>query len=177
MDIKLKGLEFESFITSDEIQESIEQIAKQINIDYQGKEITFIGVLNGSFMFAADLLKKIEPSCEISFLKLSSYEGENSTGKVRELIGINEDLEGKHIIVAEDIVDSGVTLQNIIRQLKAFKPKSLKVASLLFKPEACKVDILIDYIGLEIPNEFIVGYGLDYDGYGRNLPDIYKKVN
>lgn len=175
--IKVKDLEFECSILSEKIQKSIKAIADQINKEYAGEEIMFIGVLNGSFMFAADLLKRVEIQSQITFLKLASYSGTSSTGTVKELIGLNEDLCGKHIIVAEDIVDSGLTLKMILEQLGALKPKSLKVATLLFKPEACKVDDLtLDYIGLEIPNDFIVGYGLDYDGYGRNFPDIYTLV-
>lgn len=174
--ITVKDLEFEQSISSNKIQESIKAIADQINKDYDGEEILFIGILNGSFMFAADLLKSITRPCKISFLKMASYHGTSSTGTVKELIGLNEDLEGKNIIIAEDIVDSGLTLQMILKQFSSHNPKSLKIASLLYKPEACKVDLTIDYIGLEIPNDFIVGYGLDYDGYGRNLPNIYTLV-
>ncbi len=174
--IRVKDLEFERSIPAERIQDSIRVIADQINKEFKGEEVLFIGILNGSFMFAADLLKSIDLPCQITFLKLASYEGTASSGTVKELIGLNEDLSDKNVIVAEDIVDSGLTLQMILKQLSARNPKSLKIASLLFKPEACKVDLTIDYIGLEIPNDFIVGYGLDYDGYGRNLADIYTLV-
>lgn len=132
-----------------------------------------ICILNGSFMFSSDLMKLIDFPCEISFVKLSSYDGMGSTGKVKHLIGLNEEIEGRTVVLLEDIVDTGVTIENLMKQLESQKPKDVRVATLLFKPEACKKDVKLDYVGMEIPNEFIVGYGLDYDGYGRNLPDIY----
>jgi hypoxanthine phosphoribosyltransferase len=149
-------------------------MAKKINRDYSDKNIPlFISILNGSFMFTADLFKHIDFVCEVTFLKLTSYNGTSSTGTVRQLIGVNESIKGRDVIVLEDIVDTGITIEQILDQLKGFEPASVKVASLLFKPEAYQKDMIIDYIGMNIPNDFIVGYGLDYDGLGRNLADIY----
>lgn len=127
-------------------------------------------------MFSADLLKLMDFPCEISFVKLSSYKGTGSTGKVKQLIGLNEDIEGRTVVLLEDIVDTGVTIENLVQQLKKMGPQDVKIATLLFKPEACQKEINLNYIGMKIPNEFIVGYGLDYNGYGRNLPDIYTLV-
>jgi len=142
-----------------------------------GKQVIFLGILNGCFMFAGDLLKHIELPCQISFLKLASYQGTSSLGNVKKLIGINENIEGKTIIILEDIVDTGNTLESIIAQIREFNPLEIKVATLLFKPQAYKKELPIDYIGLEIPNSFILGYGLDYDGFGRNLRDIYTIID
>lgn len=176
--IKLKDKEFAVSLGSDEIQKIVLQIANKINMDYKGKETPlFISILNGSFMFTSDLLKQIDFNCEISFLKLSSYLGTSTTGNVKELIGINERIQGRNIIVLEDIVDTGITLEQIIIELKKLNPAEIKVAAFLFKPAAYKKDIKIDYVGVEIPNDFIIGYGLDYDGLGRNLPDIYTLVS
>lgn len=176
--IKLKDKEFGVSLGSDEIQKIIKQIANTINMDFKGKETPlFISILNGSFMFTADLLKHIDFNCEISFLKLSSYLGTSSTGSVKELIGINESIQGRSVIVLEDIVDTGITLEQIVIELKKLNPAEIKVATFLFKPAAYKKDIKIDYVGKEIPNDFIIGYGLDYDGLGRNLPDIYTLIS
>ncbi len=174
--IKLLDKEFEISLPFERIDKAIEGIAEKMNAELADKDPLMICILNGSFMFAADLMKKLTFPCEISFVKLSSYEGTSTTGKVKELIGLNENLEGRTIVILEDIIDTGVTMQKIKTQLLGYEPLELKVASLLFKPEACTVDINIDYTGLEIPNEFIVGYGLDYNGYGRNFPDIYTVV-
>ena len=176
--VKLHDKEFKVSIPSEKIQEAIIQMAKKINDDYKDKnEPLFISILNGSFMFTADLFKHIDFVCEVTFLKLTSYKGTASTGAVRQLIGVNEAIEGRDVIVLEDIVDTGITLEQILGQLKSFEPASVRVASLLFKPEAYQKDMMIDYIGMEIPNDFIVGYGLDYDGLGRNLPDIYTLIS
>ncbi|MCG8411174.1 MAG: hypoxanthine phosphoribosyltransferase [Bacteroidales bacterium] len=172
--IKLKDKEFKVSIPAEKIQEVIAKMAIKINDDYKDKDVPlFISILNGSFMFTADLFKHIDFDCEVTFLKLASYEGTSTTGKVKQLIGVNEEIKGRDVIIIEDIVDTGITLEQILEQLKTFAPASVKVASLLFKPEAYKKDMTVDYVGLEIPNEFIVGYGLDYDGIGRNLADIY----
>ena len=172
--VRLKDKEFKVSITGEKIQEAIVKMANKINQDYKGKDIPlFISILNGSFMFTADLFKHIDFVCEVTFLKLTSYRGTASTGAVRQLIGVNEAIEGRDVIVIEDIVDTGITLEQILGQLKSFDPSSVRVASLLFKPEAYQKDLVIDYVGMEIPNDFIVGYGLDYVGLGRNLPDIY----
>lgn len=176
--VKLHDKEFRVSIPAEKIQEAIAKMAVNINNDYQKKDTPlFISILNGSFMFTADLFKHIDFVCEVTFLKLTSYKGTASTGAVRQLIGVNEAIEGRDVIVLEDIVDTGITLEQILGQLKSFEPASVRVASLLFKPEAYQKDLHIDYIGMEIPNDFIVGYGLDYDGLGRNLPDIYTLIS
>ncbi|WP_075590437.1 hypoxanthine phosphoribosyltransferase [Labilibacter marinus] len=174
--IKLLDREFELSIPFKEIDAAIEKIAHKMNRELADKDPLMICILNGSFMFAADLMKKLDFPCQISFVKLSSYEGTGTTGKVKELIGLTEDIEGRTIVILEDIIDTGITIEKILKQLKGYNPKDLQVASMLFKPEACKADIDVDYVGMDIPNDFIVGYGLDYDGYGRNLPDIYTVV-
>ena len=171
--VKIIDKWFEVSITSIEIQKAIINMATKMNNDFKGKEIVFVCILNGAFMFASDLLKKINLNCTITFLKLSSYEGTSSSGKIKKLIGINEDLKGKTVVVLEDIVDTGTTIENIVNQLKENNAKEIKVATLLFKPNAYKGNIKIDYAGLEMPNDFIIGYGLDYNGYGRNLKEIY----
>ena len=162
-------------ITRSQVQTSISHIADRINNDYAGREILFVAVLNGAFVFAADLVRKIKPPCRISFVKVASYQGDASEGVVRELIGLKEELNGKHVILVEDIVDTGFTLAHVMKQMKTnYKPASVAVASLFFKPQSYRKNIIIDYVGLEIPNDFIVGWGLDYNGYGRNLEDIYS---
>ena len=175
-EIIVKDKKFSVSISENEIKNSVKKIADKINADYQGKEIFFIGILNGVFMFASDLMKNITVPCTIQFIKVSSYQGTSSTGVMKELIGLNADISGKEIIILEDIVDTGFTMKNILTQLKAQKPKSIKIASLIFKPASFKENFVVDYIGFGIPNDFIVGYGLDYDGYGRNLPEIYTIV-
>ncbi|MEA2106320.1 MAG: hypoxanthine phosphoribosyltransferase [Bacteroidota bacterium] len=172
--IKLKDKFFEVSIPSEKIQQSVTKVAQKINQDYKDKNVPlFISILNGSFMFTADLLKQIDFNCEITFLKLSSYHGTTTTGNVKQLIGINEKISGRDIIVLEDIVDTGITLEQIVKELNKFGANRVKITTLLLKPEAYDKDIAIDYVGMEIPNDFIIGYGLDYDGLGRNLPDIY----
>ncbi len=176
--VKLKDKKFRVSIPAEKIQEVVGEMAKEINKNYKDKNIPlFISILNGSFMFTADLFKHIDFTCEVTFLKLTSYRGTSTTGSVRQLIGVNESIEGRDVIVLEDIVDTGITIEQILGQLKSFEPASVKVASLLFKPEAYQKDFKIDYIGMEIPNDFIVGYGLDYDGLGRNLADIYTLIS
>jgi len=162
-------------INRSQVRTSIDHVADRINSDYHGREILFVAVLNGAFMFAAELMLKIKPLCRISFVKVASYQGDASEGIIRELIGLKEDLNGKHVILVEDIVDTGFTLAHIMKQIKSsYKPASIAVASLLFKPQSYRKSIVIDYVGLEIPNDFVVGWGLDYNGYGRNLEDIYS---
>ncbi len=168
--------DFEIFIESTKIQKAIENLANRINEDLKGKDVIFLGILNGSFMFASDLYKLITVPSQISFLKLASYQGTSSSGNVKRLIGINEDLLGKTVVVLEDIVDTGITIENIIKQLKGYEPAEIKLATLLFKPAAMQAQVKLDYVGIEIPNDFIIGYGLDYDGFGRNLADIYKII-
>lgn len=172
--IKILDKNFKEFISEEQIQTAVSKVAANINSDLAGKEVVFLGILNGSFMFASDLYKQIDFPSQISFLKLASYQGKSSTGNVKRLIGINEDLKGLTVVIIEDIVDTGITIDNIVKQLSSYEPAEIKIATFLFKPDACKNDTHIDYIGIEIPNDFIVGYGLDYDGYGRNLNSIYK---
>lgn len=165
---------FEIFIDSERIHKAVLGMANRMNDDLKGKDVIFLGILNGSFMFASDLYKLIQVPSQISFLKLASYQGTSSSGNVKRLIGINEDLIGKTVVVLEDIVDTGITIDNIIKQLKGYEPAEIKLATLLLKPEALQTEVSLDYVGIEIPNDFIIGYGLDYNGYGRNLADIYK---
>jgi hypoxanthine phosphoribosyltransferase len=174
--IKLLDKEFQLSIPASDIKKVLWQMAEKINRDLAGKNPLMVCILNGSFMFSADLMKLIEFPCQISFVKLSSYSGMGSTGKVREIFGLDEDLTGRTVVLLEDIVDTGVTVSNTIKQLKDKGVSELKVATLLFKPDACMHQVKLDYVGMEIPDKFIVGYGLDYDGYGRNLPDIYSVV-
>ena len=173
-EITVLDREFSVYITEDEIQSRITALAEKINEDLKGKDVLFFGVLNGVFLFAADIFRQITLDCQVSFIKLASYDGTTSTGKIKELIGWNEDITGKTVVVLEDIVDTGATLERVIGELKLRKAAEVKICTLLFKPEAYTKDIPIDYIGFEIPNNFVVGYGLDYDGYGRNLRAIYK---
>ena len=176
-EVNLKDKTFEVFITDTEIVEIVDSIANDIN-NSGVKDPLFIAVMNGAFLFAADVMRKITISnAEISFIKLSSYEGTETTGKVDELIGVSDDISGRNIIVLEDIIDTGITLEKIISLLKKEEVADIKVATLLFKPDAYTKDIPIDFIGKSIPNDFVVGYGLDYDEIGRNLPHIFKLKN
>ncbi len=165
---------FKPYLTNVEIDKAIEKIADQINHDYAGKNPLFIAILNGSFIFASDLFKKIKIPAEISFIKLASYQGTKSTGTVITSIGLETDLFERHVIVLEDIIDTGKTLSAFLPQLKHQQPSSLKVCALLHKKEATKYPIDIEYLGFEIPDLFVVGYGLDYNGYGRNLDQIMQ---
>jgi hypoxanthine phosphoribosyltransferase len=155
------------------IAAAIKSLGKRLNQDYQGKNPLFIGVLNGSFLFVSDLVREYEGNCEVSFIKMASYEGTETTGIVTELIGLKEEIKDRHVIILEDIVDTGNTLQKIHTELAKQNPASLEIATLLFKPKAYQKDIPVNYVALEVGNEFLVGYGLDYDGLGRNLKDIY----
>lgn len=175
--IELLDKKFELSITSGHIQNIISEIADRMNNDLKGKDIIFISILTGAFMFTADLCKKLNLNCQISFVKIASYKGTSTTGKVNKLIGINENLKNKTVIILEDIVDTGITLENIINQINEFEPNEIKIATLFFKSETYQKKIQIDYIGMKIPDKFIVGYGLDYEGYGRNLEDVYTIIN
>ena len=174
--VKIHHKTFRTSIPEREILRRVKAVAERINHDMADKNPLFLAVLNGSFIFAADLLREITIPCEISFVKLASYAGTTSTGKVTEVIGINENLAGRHIIIVEDIVDTGRTMQRMIETLGTRNPASVHICTLLVKPEKLEVDLNIEYAALEIPNEFIVGYGLDYDQQGRNLRDIYTIV-
>ena len=173
-EIDIKDKIFEIFISEDEISSIVHSMANQIN-NSGVKDPLFIAVLNGSFLFAADIMRKINiPNCEISFIKLSSYLGTETTGEVNELIGLGKNIRNRNVVILEDIIDTGITLEKIMSLLEKEEVADIKVATLLFKPEAYKKDIEIDFIGKSIPNDFVVGYGLDYDEIGRNLPHIYK---
>jgi hypoxanthine phosphoribosyltransferase len=171
--VVIQGHTFKTKITSAEIQKAVSDVAKQINKDLKDKKPLFLAVLNGSFMFAADLLKQVTIECEISFVKLASYEGSSSSGKVKQLIGIDEEIKGRTVVIIEDIIDTGITIDNVWEQLKVLGAAEIKVASLLFKPEAYTKTVPIEYTAIVIPNDFVVGYGMDYRGCGRNLEDIY----
>jgi hypoxanthine phosphoribosyltransferase len=172
--IKILDKEFRLAMANLHIKRAVENIATQINNDYKDQDVLFISILNGSFMFTAELMKKIDLKCRISFIKVKSYAGDSSTGQVIDVIGLSEKVEGQHVILLEDIVDTGTTLSYLHADLKKQNPASLKIASLLFKPLSYQKSLKIDYVGIEMANEFLVGFGLDYDGYGRNFEDIYK---
>jgi hypoxanthine phosphoribosyltransferase len=176
-EIRILDKKFREFLTEEMIQTRIEEIARQINSDLTGKEVVFLGILNGAFLFAADLFRHIDFPARISFIKLASYQGTTSQGLIKELIGWNEDINSKIIVVIEDIVDTGNTLERIVDELVIRKAAEIRIAAMLYKPDAYTKDIHLDYIGFEIPNDFVVGFGLDYDGFGRNLPSIYKVIN
>jgi hypoxanthine phosphoribosyltransferase len=172
--MKIKDLEFDTFIPEHEIQQKINAIAETINQDYAEKTPVFLPILNGSFMFSADLLKSVSIPSRVSFVKISSYVGTASSGQIKTLIGLDESLFNQHILIVEDIIDTGLTLQKIVEELKGLGTKSVEVVALLRKKPARDKNIFVKYTGFEIENEFVVGYGLDYDGLGRNLRDIYK---
>lgn len=175
--LKLLDRDFELFIPYEKIRSVVERIAEEMNEKLQGKNPLFLCVLNGSFMFAAEIFKRLTlPDAEITFVKFASYAGTSSTGRVRELIGLNEELTGRTVVILEDIVDTGITITNAMAKIQSMNPAEIQVATLLLKPDALKTEVRLDYVGLEIPNDFIVGYGLDYAGRGRNLIDLYKSV-
>ena len=174
--IKIKDKTFKTFIPESEIQKRVAAVAERINHDMAGKNPLMLTVLNGSFIFAADLMRYLTIPCEISFVKLASYQGTTSTGKIKEVIGINESLEGRDVVIVEDIVDTGATMKRMLETLGTRNPKSLHICTLLLKPGKLQVPLDIEYAAMEIPNDFIVGYGLDYDQQGRNLRDIYTVV-
>ncbi len=175
--VQVHDKHFEPFISEARIQKEVTRIAEEMNRDLADKDPIFLGILNGAFMFASDLYKQLTFPCQITFLKLASYSGTKSTGTVMQLIGINRDLKDRVVVVLEDIVDTGVTLETIIRQLSGYQPKEIRVATFLHKPEATVKEVKLDYVGMEIPNDFILGYGLDYNGYGRNFKEIYQLVD
>ena len=174
--VKIKDKTFKTFIPEEKILESIKVIADRINEDMKDKNPLFMAVLNGSFIFAADLMRMITIPCQISFVKLASYQGTTSTGKITEVFGVNEDLSGRTIVIVEDIVDTGLTMKRMIESLGTRNPESVHICTLLLKPDKLQVDLDIGYAAMEIPNDFIVGYGLDYDQEGRGLRDIYTIV-
>jgi hypoxanthine phosphoribosyltransferase len=172
--VQIKDKTFVLKFAQDDIQKRISDLAKQIDHDYNGLKPLFIIVLNGAFMFASDLIKNINIECELTFVKLSSYQGMQTSGQVKEIIGLQHNIAGREIVVVEDIVDTGITMENLLTDLNKLGPKSIRIASLLFKPESFQKKFPIHYIGYSIPNDFVVGYGLDYDELGRNLPEIYE---
>ena len=172
--VKVLDKEFGLYIPQEKIEAHIQTVADQINRDLDGMNPLFLVVLNGAFMFASELFKRLTIPCEISFVKLTSYAGTESTNVVRELIGLDHSLEGRHVVVVEDIVDTGHTMRYTLQKIRDLKAADVRIATMFFKPGNFKYSYPIDYKGMDIGNEFIVGYGLDYDQQGRNLPDIYK---
>ena len=175
--MKIKELEFKKFISEADVQKKVKALAKQINADYKDKTPVFLPILNGSFMFASDLVKEVSIPCRVSFVKVSSYQGTQTTGQLKTLIGLEESSFNQDLIIIEDIVDTGLTLQKIVEELRSLGTKSVEVVSLLRKKQAREKNMETKYVGFEIEEEFVVGYGLDYDGLGRNLKDIYKSLN
>ncbi len=171
--VTYNGLTFVPYIRNEKIQDRIKELGKTITEETRGKRPLFLVVLNGAFPFASDLFRAVETDAEITFVRLKSYEGTSTTGSVRKLMGLTEDLKGRDVIVVEDIVDTGHTIARLLDELRALEPASLKVATLLFKPESLQCDVKPDYVGFSIPPKFIIGFGLDLDGLARNLPDIY----
>lgn len=174
--ITLHNKAFKPYLSAAEIATAIDQVAMRLNADYAGRRPLFVVVLTGGFMFATDLLKRFTGDCEIVFIRVASYEGTGSTGQVQEILGLREDVQGRDIILVEDIVDTGTTLNHLLPTLQANNPASIEIAAMFFKPASLRYPLTLNYIALEIPNDFVVGYGLDYDGLGRNLPDVYVAV-
>ncbi len=172
--IKVHDLHFETFLTKEQIQAAVSDIGEAITADYAGKNPIFIAILNGSYVFVADLLRCCNLNCELSFVKLSSYDGLESTGDVQTQIGLTQDIKGRDVVILEDIIDTGKTVHEFTKEITAMGPASVKLAALLVKPDALQYPLKVDYTGFEIPNKFVVGYGLDYNEAGRNLPAIYQ---
>lgn len=175
--ITLEGISFKPYIEESVLKSRIQEIGKEITADYTGNQLHIISVLNGAFMFTADLVRHIQRPCNIQFIRLLSYHGTQSSGKITEIMGLNESIRGKHVLIVEDIIDTGLTIEYLYKTIVSHEPASLKVASLLSKPEMYRGNVKIDYLGFAIPNHFVVGYGLDLNGFGRNLPAIYQAVN
>ena len=173
-EVTYQGMTFEPYIKREEIAKQVERLAQEIKRDYDGTNPLFLCVLNGAFIFAADLFRACDlHDAEITFIRFKSYQGTQSTGEVKEIMGLSEDITGRHVIIVEDIIDSGITAAQLRKELEKHNPKSVKMASLQFKPDALKMGQAPEYVGFEIPSKFILGYGLDLDGLARNLPDIY----
>ena len=175
--VKIKDKSFRVSIPEAEIKNRVKLLAQQMSKDLEGKNPLFLAVLNGSFVFAADLMREMTIPCEISFVKLASYQGTTSTGKIKEVIGINEDISGRTVVIVEDIVESGQTMKRMIESLGTRNPASVQICTLFFKPEKLKEDLTLDYVAFRIPDDFILGYGLDYDQQGRGLKDVYTIIS
>lgn len=175
--MKIKDLEFKEFISAKTIDQKVKELATKVNADYKGKSPLILPILNGSFIFASDLVKEISVPCKVSFVKVSSYTGTQSTGQLKTLIGLEESLFNQHILIVEDIVDTGLTLQKIVEELRALGTKSVEVVALLRKKPARDKGMDVKYVGFDIEEEFVLGYGLDYDGLGRNSKEIFKATN
>ena len=174
--IKCNGKDFKIFLTSEQIQNRLKEICKEINVEYKDKNPVFLGILNGVFRVAGDVFKYIDVECEVSFVKLKSYEGTESSGKITTMLGLDTNLEGRDIILLEDIVDTGRTFHSFLPELQKLNPKTISILTLLVKPDAMEYEIPLKYVGFSVPNHFLLGYGLDYDGLGRQLNDIYQIV-
>ena len=175
--IQIKDKSFTTFLPEEKILKEVARVAGEINRDLEGKNPLLLSVLNGSFMFTADLMKNLTIPCEVSFVKMASYQGTESSGKVKHLIGLNTDIKDRTVVIVEDIVDTGRTMVNLLETLRAYEPKEIRIATLLVKPGKLEVELPLDYVAMSIPDDFIVGYGLDYDDLGRNYRDIYTVVN
>lgn len=175
--VQVRDLQFSLFISRDEIKEQVSQLSQRINQEFREKVPVFIPVLNGSFIFAADLIREIDIPCEVSFVKMASYQGLQTAGTIKEVVGLQVDISGRHVVVIEDIVDTGLTMSHLLESFSRLKPASVTIVTLFLKPDALKVPLDLPYVGFKIPNKFIVGYGLDYNGQGRNLADIYQKAD
>ncbi|MDC0231434.1 hypoxanthine phosphoribosyltransferase [Aureispira] len=174
--IKCNGKDFEIFLTSEQIQNRLKEVCDEINLEYKDKKPVFLGILNGVFRVAGDVFKYIDIECEVSFVKLKSYEGTESSGKITTMLGLDTNLEGRDIILLEDIVDTGRTFHSFLPELQKLNPKTVSILTLLVKPDAMEYEIPLKYVGFSVPNHFLLGYGLDYDGLGRQLNDIYQIV-
>ena len=174
--ITIHNKAFRPYLSTAQLDEAVRALAARLSADYAGRRPLFVVVLTGAFMFAADLLKRMAEPCEIVFIRVASYEGTGSTGVVQEVLGLREDVKDRHLIIVEDIVDTGTTMHHLLPTLQAKGPASVEIATLFFKPESLRHDLSLRYVALQIPNDFVVGYGLDYDGPGRNLPDVYVAV-
>lgn len=175
--VQVGDLFFSKFISRDEIRTQVLALAQRINTDLKGKDPVFIPVLNGSFIFAADLIREVDIPCEVSFVKMASYQGLQTGGTIKEVVGLQVSITGRHVVVVEDIVDTGLTMKHLMESFSRMKPASITIVTLFLKPDALKVELSLPYVGFEIPYKFIVGYGLDYNGLGRNLADIYQKAD
>jgi hypoxanthine phosphoribosyltransferase len=174
--ISLHNKYFRPYLPAARLAEAVDTLATRLSADYAGRQPLFVVVLTGAFMFASDLMKRMTEPCEIVFIRVASYDGTASSGKVEEILGLREDVQGRHLIIVEDIVDTGTTMHHLLPKLRAQGPASVEIATLFFKPESLRHPLELNYVALEIPNDFVVGYGLDYDGLGRNLPDVYVAV-